>query len=309
MTIMFRRRCSRLILVAGLALVSATVMRAHAPADDAPSFPDIGDHFKYGSIGTEERAGLPYWIWRVLPTVFEDKLPKRPGVGYERLGFLPAGAPHGRPIGTSYKPGRVARVGLNCATCHVGTYRVTAAGPRQIVPGMPAAQMDLQGYANFLTACAQDSRFTHATLMAAIRKEHPGIGWFDRLLYRLFIVRATRKGILERARENSWFDTRPAQGAGRVDTFNPYKVILGLPMDTIVGTVDLPSLWNQRIDGRCRSTGTATTILLRNATRARRSAPGRRPIRSISRRSRASKRGSWTCDRRPILPIGSTRFA
>ena len=66
---------------------------------------------------------------------------------------------HPRPMGTSYLPGRVARVGLNCATCHVGTYRASPTSPRQIVSGMPANQMDLQGYANFLTACANDPRF------------------------------------------------------------------------------------------------------------------------------------------------------
>lgn len=240
-------RRSLLTLAAVLTLVSATVTKANGPIADGSSFPGIVDHFEYGSIGTEAGVGLPYWIWRVLPAVFEDKLPRRPGTGYERLGFLADGAPHGRPIGTSYKPGRVARVGLNCATCHVGTYRDSAAGPRRIVPGMPAVQMDLQGYANFLTACARDPRFTSATLMAAIRKENPEIGWFDRLLYRLFVIPATRKGILQRARTNAWFDSRPPQGVGRVDTFNPYKVMLRLPMDTIVGTVDLPSLWNQRM--------------------------------------------------------------
>jgi hypothetical protein len=240
------RRSTRL-LVAALALGSTVVLNAQTPVTDSRSFPDIVDHFKYGSIGTEEGVGLPYWIWRVLPIVFGDKLPRRPGVGYERLGFLPDNAPHGRPIGTSYLPGRVARVGLNCATCHVGTYREGPSAPRQIVVGMPAAQMDLQGYANFLTACARDPRFNYSTLMAAIRKENPRISWFDRLLHRLFIVRATRNGILERARANSWFDTRPPQGVGRVDTFNPYKVILRLPIDDIVGTVDLPSLWNQRM--------------------------------------------------------------
>ena len=234
-------------LAAAAALLCAIALEAQTPVQDARSFPDIVDHFKYGSIGTEEGVGMPYWIWRVLPVVFEDKLPKRPGVGYERLGFLSDNAPHGRPIGTSYLPGRVARVGLNCATCHVGTYRESASGPRQIVVGMPATQMDLQGYANFLTASARDPRFNYSTLMAAIRKENPRISWFDRLLHRLFVVRATRNGILERARANSWFDTRPPQGVGRVDTFNPYKVLLRLPIDDIVGTVDLPSLWNQRI--------------------------------------------------------------
>ena len=59
-------------------------------------------------------------------------------------------------------------------------------------------------------------------------------------------MRATRNGILDRARDNAWFDDRPAFGPGRVDTFNPYKVLLQVPMDKTVGTVDLPSIWNQR---------------------------------------------------------------
>ena len=38
------------------------------------------------------------------------------------------------------------------------------------------------------------------------------------------------------------------QGPGRVDMFNPYKVMFGFDMaaDASVGTVDLRSLWNQR---------------------------------------------------------------
>jgi hypothetical protein len=221
---------------------------ARANQDDQLAFTDITEHFKYGSIGTEERVGLPYWIWRVLPQIFEDKLPKRPGVGYERIGFMaePGHPPGLRPIGTSYKPSRFARVGLNCATCHVGSYRETPSSPRQIIVGMPANQMDLQGYANFLTACAKDPRFNYSTIMAAIRKENPELSWFDRFLYR-FAIRATKNGILDRARENAWFNTRPPQGPGRVDTFNPYKVLLKVPLDDTVGTADLPSLWNQRM--------------------------------------------------------------
>lgn len=168
---MLRVRPPMMFVVLLLALVITVVVRAEQDVKDGSSFPDIVDHFKYGSVGTEERAGLPYWLWRVLPTVFEDKLPKRPGLGYERLGFVLDQSRHPRPIGTTYKPGRFARVGLNCATCHVGTLRETPSSPRQIMAGMPANQMDLQGYANFLTACAKDPRFNYATLMAAIRKE------------------------------------------------------------------------------------------------------------------------------------------
>jgi cytochrome c5 len=216
---------------------------------DGPSFPDVVDHFKYGSIGTEERVGIPYWIWQVLPTVFEDKLPKRPGHGWERIGFLYDGAPHGRPIGTSVRKTQVDLVGLNCATCHVGSLRGAPDAPRQFVLGMPANQMDLQSYARFLAACAQDERFNASTLIEAISAINPDFGFFDKLFYRFFLVPRVRKAILERSRENAWFDARPPFGPGRVDTFNPYKVLLGLGIeeDQTVGTADLPSLWNQRM--------------------------------------------------------------
>ena len=59
-------------------------------------------------MGTEEGVGIPYWIWRVLPIVFADKLPNRPGQGYERIGFLFDDGPNGRPIGTTEKVDRVS---------------------------------------------------------------------------------------------------------------------------------------------------------------------------------------------------------
>jgi mono/diheme cytochrome c family protein len=68
------------------------------------------------------------------------------------------------------------------------------------------------------------------------------------LVYRFVAVRRTRTGILDQAERTSWFDARPPQGPGRVDTFNPYKALFGFDMtkDDTVGTADLPSLWNQR---------------------------------------------------------------
>jgi cytochrome c5 len=247
MTILCRRVGLGALMVAGWVMLAVPTTRADLA--QAGGGDDILSHFKYGSVGTEERVGLPYWIWRVLPIVFADKLPNRPGQGYERLGFIHEGAPHGRPIGTTERKARTNLVGLNCATCHVGTVRAAPGAPRQIVAGMPANQMDLQAYARFLTACANDPRFTASTLLDAIKKENPNFGFFEGLVYRFFAIRQTRDGILERARENSWFDVRPPQGPGRVDTFNPYKVFLKVPLDKdpTVGTVDLPSLWNQRI--------------------------------------------------------------
>ena len=44
--------------------------------------PDM--RFRYGSIGGERDAGIPYWIFYVLPRIFPEKLPG-PG-GYASLG-------------------------------------------------------------------------------------------------------------------------------------------------------------------------------------------------------------------------------
>lgn len=238
---------SRSAWCALVALLGVSVcLRAADSRPDGPSFADIVEHFKYGSIGAEENSGIPYRIWRVLPEVCDEFLPSRPGTGYERIGFIDEGASHGRPIGTSFRPGGGDRVGLNCATCHVGTLREAPDQPRRVIVGMPANQMDLQNYARFLTACASSPAFETDAMIDAIARTQPDTGLFERLVLRLFVVRAARNGILERARANAWFDERPPQGPGRVDTFNPYKQLLGLPMDDTVGTADLPSLWNQR---------------------------------------------------------------
>ena len=238
------------LAIAGAAVAAALLVARFAPPPAVEAQGDILSHFKYGSVGTEAGVGIPYRVWRVLPVVFADKLPARPGTGYERLGFLfEPNSPQGRPVGTSYQDGRVPLVGLNCATCHAGRVRDTAGGAPRIIAGMPAHQMDLQGFANFLTATARDERFNAATLIAAMRQQDPQMSWLDSLLHRFIVIPRTKSGILERATQNAWFADRPPQGPGRVDTFNPYKRMFNfdLATDKSVGTADLPPLFNQRV--------------------------------------------------------------
>src|SRR3990170_4386760 len=45
-----------------------------------PSFASAEERFKYGSIGAEFDAGVPYWIFYVLPRMFPEKLPKPGGL-------------------------------------------------------------------------------------------------------------------------------------------------------------------------------------------------------------------------------------
>src|SRR5688500_4838408 len=206
----------------------------------------ILDHYKYGSIGSEDRAGVPYDIWLVLPDVFPDLLPKGPGQGWERVGLLYEPG-HTRPIGTTYRENPVGQVGLNCAVCHTGTLRESPSSPARIMLGMPANQFRLEAYINFLRATAKDPRFTPGELIPAMKKADPEFGRADELLYRHYVIPRTREALRRIDDDFAWMDKRPPEGPGRVDTFNPYKTLFGIgDDDTTVGTADLPSVWNQR---------------------------------------------------------------
>ena len=68
--------------------------------------------FKYGSIGAERDAGIPYWIFYVLPRMFPEKLPG-PG-GYAALGVSWEQGQE-LPIGFTKKVVGFPRVANNCA--------------------------------------------------------------------------------------------------------------------------------------------------------------------------------------------------
>ncbi|HEY0006996.1 MAG TPA: cytochrome c [Pyrinomonadaceae bacterium] len=206
-------------------------------------YADIQEHFKYGSIGSEPANGIPYWIFKVLPDMFPEKLP---GKGYASLGFIEE---PGRdlPIGFSQRRVLVDRVGLNCAVCHTGTVRDTPASQPRVITGMPANRLELENYVRFLTACATDSRFTVENVMQAIEQRHH-LGPIESFIYRTAIP-LTREAFIEQGNRLSFINSRPDWGPGRVDTFNPYKAIqFHWPMDQdkSIGTSDYPSIWNQR---------------------------------------------------------------
>ena len=211
---------------------------------------DPAAHFKYGSIGSEARAGIPYWIWVVLPDVFPEHLPEGSGEGYERFGFIyEEEAPKDRPIGTSYREDPIPMIGLNCALCHTGVVQDEQQDEQRVILGMPAIQFDLQRYLRFLFAVADDSRFDADNLMPAIKSVHPDFGWFESQFYRYVVIPQTRDGLLDEERLFAWMETFPDFGPGRVDTFNPYKFnIFELEGDDPrIGTADFPPLWNQAL--------------------------------------------------------------
>jgi mono/diheme cytochrome c family protein len=236
------------VLAAFLNITPAPLSLAIFDTNRPETHQNILDHFKYGSIGAEQRTGIPYLVWLALPRAFPQHLPAKAGNGYERFGFVFEGGKK-RPIGTSYRERQVPLIGLNCAACHTGTLRDSPGGQRRIVLGMPSHQIDLQAYQRFLFACFRDPAFDSDYVWNAMKQETPGLSWFDGIRYRWFVIPETRKVGRQLAAESAWTETRPPAGPGRVDTFNPYKVMFGFNMslDHSVGTADLPPIWNQKL--------------------------------------------------------------
>ena len=206
-----------------------------------PFFQSDEDHFLFGSIGTEDPDGIPYWIWLVLPRIFPEHLPS-PG-GYASLGILGKDG-HEMPVGFSRVTVGFERVGINCAMCHTASYRARAGDPPTIVAAGPSHQTAPQLYLRFLFACASDPRFTSDTIMAEIAKNYR-LSMTQRLLYRFAIIPGTRRGILRLQEADAWMQTRPDWGRGRIDPFNPVKFrYLDQPIDATIGNSDMQPIWN-----------------------------------------------------------------
>jgi hypothetical protein len=230
-----------------LALAVAAWLAVRLTSDRPVDYDDPRRHFMYGSTGGERTAGIPLSIWNLLPELFPEHLP---GKGLESLGFIYEDGAE-LPIGVSKRRVQgIDRVFVNCAVCHVGTYRMSPDAPRQIVVGMPAHSLDLQGFERFLFRSAADKRFTASRIGVELRARRADDA-LNRLLYRLIAVDLMRDNLLMLRDEFSQFmDREPDCGPGRVDTFNPPKVLLGFRMDKVpesewVGNCDLPSIWNQ----------------------------------------------------------------
>lgn len=209
---------------------------------DQPHTNDPIQAFNHGSIGNEEREGLPYWIWRVLPQMFPEYLPGKAD-GYAALGlYWEAGAE--LPVGLSKKTlGVIPRVAPNCAFCHQGSYRLHADDPAVLVPGGAGTRVNPQAYLRFLTDAGKDARFTSDAMMAEITAIYD-MPLLERLLYRYLLIPFTRSALQERSKDFAWTYDRPDWGPGRIDPFNPVKYDnLKMGDDGTIGNSDMMPLW------------------------------------------------------------------
>ena len=231
------------VLVLMIAVLGLTGWYKFLREEPEPPFASLEERFKYGSIEAEGTAGIPYWIWVVLPRVFPEYLPG-PG-GYRSLG-IPWEEGHEMPIGFTKKVVGFPRVANNCAVCHVGSYRTKESETPTYVPAGPNHTSDIQRFLRFLTSCVHDDRFNADTLLAEI-EQHTHLSWFDRLSYRYLVIPMTKKAILKREQQFAWMNRSgiPSWGPGRDDPMNLTKYFMtSLPWDGSVGQADFPSIWN-----------------------------------------------------------------
>jgi cytochrome c553 len=200
--------------------------------------------FDHGSIGNETQRGIPYWIWRVLPTLFPEYLPGNQD-GYGSVGvYWVAGEE--LPVGFSKKTlGVIPRVAPNCAFCHQGSYRLRADDPATFVPAGAGTKVNIQGFLRFLVQIGRHKeRFSAERVMAAITAIYDMPLW-ERLIYHYLLIPAVRSAFADQATRFDWMESRPDWGPGRIDPFNPVKFFnLKLPDDGTIGNSDIMPLWD-----------------------------------------------------------------
>jgi len=199
--------------------------------------------FKYGSIGAEHDAGIPYWIFYVLPRMFPEKLPG-PG-GYASLGVAWEQGQE-LPIGFTKKVIGFPRVANNCASCHTASYRKSPNENPTFVPTGPNHTLNLQAFFRFVVDCAKDPRFNAGEILGEIDLVYK-LSWLDRVIYRYLLIPITKKRLLEREKQFAWVYHKdfPLWGRGRDDAMNLTKYFLiGSDMDDSTGPTDMPSVWN-----------------------------------------------------------------
>ena len=215
----------RRLIVIGLILILPVIalsfvlqlMRINRPVDQ----PTDEMYFRYGSIGSDVE-GVPYWVFRAMPDICPSQLPG----GYASLGVIQEpGQP--TPIGFSRRQiGPVEIVGPNCGLCHTASVRATPQSQPMIITTAPAHQLNLMGYFKFLFTCGRSDAFTADNVIPAIEKYKP-LSLFEKITYRYVVMPQLQKALADKGRKfDSIVANRPEWGYGRVDTFNPYKVLV-----------------------------------------------------------------------------------
>lgn len=129
-----------------------------------------------GGIDLEAIDDIPFWVWVVLPRLFPEKLPG--AGGYTSLGL-------------SWEPGNELPTGFTKDTSGI---------PHVVLRDPSTVSFDIQRYAQFLVACAQDPRFISNFILPEITYNVNLSAW-ERLVYRVSVIPSTKKSLLAWAKK------------------------------------------------------------------------------------------------------------
>src|SRR5215472_4970644 len=182
------------------------------------AYQDGREHFKYGSIGSEPANGFPILVFKALPVMFRDQLGP---TGYRRFGMLYETEQSELPVGMSRRiVTGVERVWLNCAVCHVGTYRIGLNDKPTYLYGAPANNLRLFDLIRFFVRVGSDPRFTADNVIDTI--DSPAVGgnlnFIDRLIYRYVVFPRVQAALQHLAQQVSFISRQADWGPGRVNT-------------------------------------------------------------------------------------------
>ncbi len=204
------------------------------------SYASDEEQFKYAPIGLAFDARIPYWVFQTVPDVCSDMIPG----GWESIGMIYEDGKD-LPIGLAKREIGFPSVEPNCAFCHTSTAQTSPDSDPLVLLAAPAHELDLERVQRVMYDCASDPRFNVDNVMEKIEAK-TDLSAGEKLAYRMVILPFAKQALLAQKREYAWQYSRPEQGPGRTDTFNPTKInVLHMPDDHTIGTVDLPATWNQ----------------------------------------------------------------
>ena len=233
------------VVLLTIALLGSVVWYKAFRVVPQPEFASADERYMYGSLNAEDNAGIPYWIFVVLPRMFPEYLPG-PG-GYASLGMAWEQGVE-TPVGFAKKTIGFPRITNTCAVCHTASYRVSEDSNPVYVPTGPSHTADVQGFFRFLEKVGKDPRFNPDNVIAEIEQvtELDGI---DKLLYRFFIIPIMKDRLIEQGDNFIWMNRAhlPDWSRGRDDPMNLTKYfMLELPEDGTFAPTDFPSNWNMK---------------------------------------------------------------
>lgn len=238
-------------------VVLAERLMPRAPVLAIPAGPE-GDEqfFKYGAIGNEAADGLPTKLWSVLPDLCPSLMPRNGEKSYKAFGFTfepdpQSGRERATPIGLSQTrlglwPFDVEVLAINCATCHVQTWKMPGEREAKIFVGGSNNRLDAQAYTRFVAACADSAAFEPARVLSVMRQRFPDMHLAELAMFRYLVIPVARELIRERLGARfHWTWSRPPWGPGRLSPFNPVKFdYLGQPVDGTIDHAEVMPAWN-----------------------------------------------------------------